>query len=47
MISESLVTWRKEPFLLMMPGIVLSIVVLAFSFLGDGLNDALNPRGRR
>jgi peptide/nickel transport system permease protein len=47
MISESLVTWRKEPFLLMMPGIVLSIVVLAFSFLGDGLNDALNPRGRK
>ena len=47
MISESLVTWRQEPFLLAMPGIVLSIVVLAFSFLGDGLNDALNPRGRK
>jgi peptide/nickel transport system permease protein len=47
MISESLVTWRQQPFLLAMPGIVLSIVVLAFSFLGDGLNDALNPRGRK
>jgi ABC-type dipeptide/oligopeptide/nickel transport system permease subunit len=47
MISESMVTWRQEPFLLASPGIVLSLVVLACNFLGDGLNDALNPRGRR
>jgi ABC-type dipeptide/oligopeptide/nickel transport system permease subunit len=47
MISESLVTWRQQPFLLAMPGIVLSIVVLACNFVGDGINDALNPRGRR
>jgi peptide/nickel transport system permease protein len=47
MISESMVTWRQEPFLLAMPGIVLSLVVLACNFLGDGINDALNPRGRR
>jgi ABC-type dipeptide/oligopeptide/nickel transport system permease subunit len=24
---------------------VLGIATVAFSFLGDGLNDALNPRG--
>jgi ABC-type dipeptide/oligopeptide/nickel transport system permease subunit len=47
MISESLVTWRQEPFLLASPGIVLSMVVLACNFVGDGINDALNPRGRR
>jgi peptide/nickel transport system permease protein len=47
MINENLVSWRQYPFMLAMPGIVLSVVVLAFSFLGDGLNDALNPRGRR
>lgn len=47
MISDSLVTWRYQPFLLAMPGIVLSVVVLAFNFLGDGINDALNPRQRR
>jgi peptide/nickel transport system permease protein len=47
MISDSLVTWCQQPFLLAMPGIVLSVVVLAFNFLGDGINDALNPRGRR
>jgi ABC-type dipeptide/oligopeptide/nickel transport system permease subunit len=47
MISDALITWRQQPFLLAMPGIVLSLVVLAFNFLGDGINDALNPRGRR
>jgi ABC-type dipeptide/oligopeptide/nickel transport system permease subunit len=47
MISDALISWRQQPFLLAMPGIVLSLVVLAFNFLGDGINDALNPRDRR
>jgi len=47
MISDNLVTWRYQPHLLAIPGIVLTLVVLAFNFLGDGLNDALNPRLRR
>lgn len=47
MINENLVTWRYQPHLLAVPGIVLAVVVLAFNFLGDGLNDALNPRQRR
>jgi peptide/nickel transport system permease protein len=47
MISENLATWRYEPHLLAMPGIVLAISVLAFNFIGDGVNDALNPRSRR
>jgi hypothetical protein len=29
-----------------MPAIVLAIATLAVNFLGDGLNDALNPRAR-
>ncbi len=44
MINENLVTWRYEPHLLAIPGIVLAIAVLAFNFIGDGVNDALNPR---
>ncbi len=44
MISENLIQWRFRPHLVMMPGAVLFVVVLATSFLGDGLNDALNPR---
>lgn len=47
MINENLVTWRYQPHLLAMPGIVLALMVLAFNFLGDGVNDAMNPRQRR
>lgn len=31
---------------LFLPSLVLTIVVLAFSFLGDGLRDAFNPQRR-
>ena len=27
-------------------GLVIALVVFAFNFVGDGLNDALNPRRR-
>lgn len=47
MISENLISWRYQPHLLAMPGIVLAIAVLCFNFVGDGINDALNPRGAR
>jgi peptide/nickel transport system permease protein len=30
-----------------MPGLAIMIAVLALNFIGDGLNDALNPRRRR
>jgi peptide/nickel transport system permease protein len=30
-----------------LPGACIVITVLALNFIGDGLNDALNPRGRR
>jgi peptide/nickel transport system permease protein len=44
MIQEGLRVWQTYPFLLAAPAGVLAIVALAFNFLGDGLNDALNPR---
>ncbi len=47
MISESLDQWRYAPHLVAVPGIVLAIAVLGFNLLGDGLNDALDPRRRR
>jgi peptide/nickel transport system permease protein len=34
-------------FLTALPGGAIAILVLAFNLLGDGLNDALNPRLRR
>jgi len=35
---------HAQPWLLLMPAICVSLVVLAFTFLGDGLRDALDPR---
>jgi peptide/nickel transport system permease protein len=44
MISDGLRVWQIFPHILAAPAAVLAIVTIAFSFLGDGLNDALNPR---
>lgn len=44
MISDGLRVWHLYPHLLAAPAITLGLVTVAFSFLGDGLNDALNPR---
>ncbi len=35
------------PFLIFIPGLAIAIVVLGFNLLGDGLQDALNPRLNR
>jgi len=35
------------PWLIILPGIALSLTLLCFNFLGDGLRDALDPQGRR
>jgi oligopeptide transport system permease protein len=35
------------PWLVIFPGIALSLTLMCFNFLGDGLRDALDPQGRR
>ena len=47
MISDGLRVWQHYPHLLAAPAFVLGLASVAFSFLGDGLNDALNPRGTK
>ncbi|NKL78406.1 ABC transporter permease [Rhizobium leguminosarum] len=47
MISNGLRVWQHYPHLLAAPAAVLGLASVAFSFLGDGLNDALNPRGSK
>lgn len=37
---------NAQPFLLLIPAICVALVVLSFTFLGDGLRDALDPRMR-
>jgi ABC-type dipeptide/oligopeptide/nickel transport system permease subunit len=37
--------WRQPiaPYIVWTPGIIVSLLVFAFAFIGDGLNEALNP----
>ena len=44
MISDNSLSWRYRPWLVAVPGLTLAIVSVGINFLGDGLNDALNPR---
>jgi len=36
----------EAPWMAVFPGLSIFLVVLAFNLLGDGLRDALDPRGR-
>jgi len=46
MISEGVRNIRSHPHLLLSSGILLSLTLLAFNFLGDGMRDALDPKVR-
>ncbi len=46
MINEGSRGMRSYPHLVMFPALALTITLLAFNFLGDGLRDALDPRMR-
>ena len=46
MLSESRLYWQSAWWLAIMPGIALSMAVLAFNIFGDSLRDALDPRLR-
>ena len=45
--SEGVTSLRSYPFQLFFPATAISLTMLAFNFLGDGLRDALDPRVRR
>lgn len=38
--------FNTQPWLLLLPSLAVALIVLAFTFLGDGLRDALDPRLR-
>ena len=46
MISDATNILDTHPLEVLIPSIVLAIIVLAFSFLGDGLRDAFDPRSK-
>jgi len=37
----------KSPWMVMFPGLLISLTILAINFMGDGLRDALDPRQRQ
>jgi oligopeptide transport system permease protein len=47
MISDAIPQMRSHPYMLVFPAIILSMTVLAFNFIGDGLRDALDPWMKR
>ncbi len=46
MIAENIGSLRVAPWTVLVPSIALTVTVLAFNFLGDGLRDAFDPRMR-
>lgn len=47
LISSGVETMEEYPWLLIFPGLVLSVTLFSLNFLGDGLRDALDPRASR
>ena len=47
MAADGIVAIRIAPWMVLAPSIALSLTLMAFNFLGDGLRDALDPRSRR
>lgn len=47
MIAEAIPDMRAYPYMLVFPALTLSLTVLAFNFLGDGLRDAVDPWMKR
>ena len=44
MLMDAQSTMASQPWLSIFPGLAILLVVLAVNFLGDGLQDALDPR---
>ena len=47
MANEGVLAIQYAPHMVIFPSIALSLTLMAFNFLGDGLRDALDPRSRR
>jgi oligopeptide transport system permease protein len=44
MIYEGFTVFSTTPWPVLLPALCISVVLLAFTFVGDGLRDALDPR---
>jgi peptide/nickel transport system permease protein len=46
MLMDAQATMATKPWLTIFPGLAILLIVLAVNFIGDGLQDALDPTGR-
>ena len=46
MLADGRAYIRTYPHICLVPGLAITITVLAFNLLGDGVRDALDPRQR-
>jgi len=46
LIADSRDYFRNDPHMLLFPGAFVTLTVLAFVMLGDGIRDALDPKSR-
>ncbi|UUN29293.1 ABC transporter permease [Streptomyces sp. FIT100] len=47
MLSKAVNTYEADPLFMVIPGLAIFITVLAFNLFGDGVRDALDPKGAR
>ncbi|MDI2124644.1 ABC transporter permease [Yinghuangia seranimata] len=45
MLNQAVSLYQADPEFMIVPGLAIFVTVLAFNLLGDGLRDALDPRG--
>jgi ABC-type dipeptide/oligopeptide/nickel transport system permease subunit len=46
MLTRAVDFYQTAPLFMIVPGMAIFITVLSFNLFGDGLRDALDPRGR-
>ena len=46
-LSTAVRTYEDDPLFMIFPGVAIFITVLAFNLFGDGVRDALDPKGSR
>jgi peptide/nickel transport system permease protein len=47
MLSDAIKYYEQDPMFMVVPGVAIFITVLAFNLFGDGVRDALDPKGTR
>ncbi|WP_434596897.1 ABC transporter permease [Streptomyces sp. A5-4] len=47
MLDKSVDTYETDPMFMIIPGVAIFVTVLAFNLFGDGVRDALDPKGTR